>query len=68
MLCVTCDHATPCALKVHSDTPVPVLISGGKIKDERSGKFSERNCEKGSLGIIERGYELMPKLMELLKK
>ncbi|MBN1244122.1 2,3-bisphosphoglycerate-independent phosphoglycerate mutase [Candidatus Bathyarchaeota archaeon] len=68
MFCVTCDHATPCALKVHSDTPVPVLISGGKITDEKIGKFSERNCENGSLGVIDRGCELMPKLMELLKK
>lgn len=68
MLCVTCDHATPCALKVHSDTPVPVLISGGKVSSEGANKFSERNCEKGSLGVIEHGYELMPKLMELLKK
>jgi 2,3-bisphosphoglycerate-independent phosphoglycerate mutase len=68
MFCVTCDHATPCALKVHSDTPVPVLISGGKITDEKVGKFSERNCGNGSLGVIDRGYELMPKLMELLKK
>jgi 2,3-bisphosphoglycerate-independent phosphoglycerate mutase len=68
MFCVTCDHATPCTLKMHSDTPVPVLISGGKIKDEPVGKFSEKNCENGSLGILDRGYELMPKLMELLKK
>jgi 2,3-bisphosphoglycerate-independent phosphoglycerate mutase len=68
MFCVTCDHATPCALKVHSDTPVPVLISGGKVTDEKNGKFSERNCKNGSLGVIDRGCELMPKLMELLKK
>ena len=68
MFCVTCDHATPCALKVHSDTPVPVLISGGKITDEKIGKFSERNCENGSLGVLDHGFELMPKLMELLKK
>jgi 2,3-bisphosphoglycerate-independent phosphoglycerate mutase len=68
ILCVTSDHATPCALKVHTDTPVPVLISGGKITDERVGKFSERNCENGSLGLIDHGFELMQKLMELLKK
>ncbi len=68
VICVTCDHATPCALKVHSDTPVPVLISGGKLIDENIGKFSERNCEKGSLGIIDRGFELMPKLMQLIKE
>ncbi len=68
MFCVTCDHATPCALKVHSDTPVPVLISGGKVTDEKAGKFSEKNCENGSIGTLEHAYELMPKLMELLKK
>jgi 2,3-bisphosphoglycerate-independent phosphoglycerate mutase len=68
IICVTSDHATPCALKVHSDTPVPVLISGGKVKDGNVAKFSERECEKGSLGVLARGCELMPKLMELLKK
>jgi 2,3-bisphosphoglycerate-independent phosphoglycerate mutase len=68
MLCVTSDHATPCALKVHSDTPVPVLITGGNIRDEKIAKFSERECENGSLGVLDRGCELMPKLMELLKK
>ena len=67
MFCVTCDHATPCALKVHSDTPVPVLISGGKITNETIGKFSEKTCANGSLGILDRGCNLMPKLMELLK-
>jgi 2,3-bisphosphoglycerate-independent phosphoglycerate mutase len=68
IFCVTCDHATPCSLKVHSDTPVPVLISGGKITDENNGKFSERNCGKGSIGTLARGCDLMPKLIELLKK
>jgi 2,3-bisphosphoglycerate-independent phosphoglycerate mutase len=53
---------------VHSDTPVPLLISGGKVTDEKVDNFSERNCERGILGILERGCELMPKLMELLKK
>jgi 2,3-bisphosphoglycerate-independent phosphoglycerate mutase len=68
IICVTSDHATPCALKVHSDTPVPVLISGGKIKDEKIAKFSERECKNGSLGTLDHGYKLMPKLIELLKK
>jgi 2,3-bisphosphoglycerate-independent phosphoglycerate mutase len=68
IFCVTCDHATPCALKVHSDTPVPLLISGGKVTGDKVDNFSEKNCERGILGILERGCELMPKLMELLKK
>jgi 2,3-bisphosphoglycerate-independent phosphoglycerate mutase len=68
LICITADHATPCALKVHSDTPVPVLISGSKLNGGKAVKFSERECAKGSLGTIKRGYELMPKLMELIKK
>ncbi len=69
LICITTDHATPCALKVHSDTPVPVMISGDKIIGSgKAVKFCERECAKGSLGTIERGCELMPKLIELLKK
>jgi 2,3-bisphosphoglycerate-independent phosphoglycerate mutase len=68
IICITSDHATPCRLKVHSDTPVPVLISGGKIKGDNLSKFCEKECRNGSLGVLDRGYELMPKLMELLKK
>ncbi|MEM3562483.1 MAG: alkaline phosphatase family protein [Candidatus Jordarchaeaceae archaeon] len=68
IICVTADHATPCKLKAHSDDPVPLLISGNKIKGDKVSKFSEKECRKGSLGILEHGYELMPKLMDLLKK
>ena len=68
LICVTADHATPCELKVHSDTPVPVLISGSKLGDGKALKFSERECAKGALGTLDRGCELLPKLMELIKK
>jgi 2,3-bisphosphoglycerate-independent phosphoglycerate mutase len=68
VICITSDHATPCGLKVHSDTPVAVLISGDKIKGDKLAKFSERACKNGSLGVLDHGYELMPKLMTLLKK
>jgi 2,3-bisphosphoglycerate-independent phosphoglycerate mutase len=68
LICVTADHATPCSLKVHSDTPVPILISGGKLGDAKSLKFCERECAKGSLGTLDRGCELLPKLIELIKK
>ncbi len=65
VVCVTSDHATPCILKVHSDTPVPLLVSGGAIKDDEVTKFSEKDCRKGSLGIIDHGYDLLPMLMKL---
>lgn len=68
IICITSDHATPCNLKVHSDTPVPVLISGGKIEPSNQiSNFSEKNCEKGSLGKINRGYKLLPNLISYLK-
>jgi 2,3-bisphosphoglycerate-independent phosphoglycerate mutase len=53
-------------LKVHSDTPVPILISGGSVRDDKISKFCEKECKHGSLGTIEKGYELMPKLMKLI--
>jgi 2,3-bisphosphoglycerate-independent phosphoglycerate mutase len=68
LICITTDHATPCSLKVHSDTPVPVLISGDNVEGDGTVKFSEKDCAKGSLGLIERGSELMPKLIALIKK
>ena len=68
IFCITSDHATPCELKVHSDTPVPLLISGGDVKKDGGSKFSEKACSSGSLGILNHGYELMPKLMKLLKR
>ncbi len=67
LFCVTADHATPCELKIHSDTPVPLLLSGGNLTADKISRFSEKECAKGSLGIIRSGHELMPQLMKLLK-
>lgn len=67
ILCVTADHSTPCKLKTHSDDPVPLLITGNKIKGDDVRRFSEKDCKRGSLGILKRGTELMPKLVDFLK-
>jgi len=67
ILCVTSDHATPCKLKAHSDDSVPVLIAGDKIKGDGAPKFSEKECKNGSVGTLQRGTQLMPKLMSLMK-
>ena len=67
IICVTSDHATPCKLKTHSDDPVPVLIAGDNIKGDKVAKFSEGGCRKGSLGVLKRGTELMPKLMSFMR-
>ncbi len=68
IICITADHSTPCKLKAHSDDPVPLLISGGGVEGDGIGKFSEKECRRGSLGILERGTALMPILIETMKK
>jgi 2,3-bisphosphoglycerate-independent phosphoglycerate mutase len=61
---VTADHATPWALKGHSDDPVPLLLVGGLGTREPSApvKFCERDAGQGSLGEI-RGRDLLPILL-----
>ena len=68
VICVTADHSTPCTLRTHSDDPVPLLISGNKIQGDNVQTFSETACKAGELGRLMRGTELMPKLVEYLKK
>jgi len=67
IICITSDHSTPCKLKTHSDDPVPVLVAGDKIRGDKVAKFSEGECRKGSLGVLKRGTELMPKLMSFMR-
>jgi len=47
---VSCDHATPCALGMHSSDPVPLLVTTGRESDHM--RFTERNAKKGSLGLV----------------
>jgi len=67
LICITADHATPCKIKSHSDDPVPVLVVGRSIKGDGLKKFCERECAKGSLGVIPKGSDLMPMLISMLK-
>jgi len=68
LICITTDHATPCNLKVHSDTPVPILISGDTLGNSENVKFCEKQCTNGKIGLLEHAHTLMPKLMQQRKK
>jgi len=68
LMCITADHSTPCQLKAHSDDPVPLLISGCRTKPDGIRSFSEKTCAKGSLGMLEKGTQLMSMLMRFLKE
>jgi 2,3-bisphosphoglycerate-independent phosphoglycerate mutase len=59
-LAVSCDHATPCSLKMHSDDPVPLLITSESKGDGR--RFTEANAERGSLGHM-KGSEVLSRVL-----
>jgi 2,3-bisphosphoglycerate-independent phosphoglycerate mutase len=65
VLCVTCDHSTPWKDKGHSDDPVPVLVAGGSMKPDGSGRFTETNATSGHLEKLERGSMLLPRLKQI---
>src|SRR2546428_5033798 len=60
VLCVTCDHSTPWRDKGHSDDPVPVLVAGGSMKPNGSGRFTETRSDSCLFGRLERGRLMLP--------
>jgi len=67
IIAVTADHSTPCALKAHSDDPVPILVCGGSIQPDKISCFSEREAAAGSLGKL-LGKDIMTLLIKLAKE
>ena len=47
---VSCDHSTPCTIRMHASDPVPLLISTNSKGDGM--RFTEKGARKGSLGTI----------------
>jgi 2,3-bisphosphoglycerate-independent phosphoglycerate mutase len=59
LVCITADHSTPCSAKGHTDDPVPLLIAGPGIRPNGSARFTEYFAEKGKLGTVKHGYEIL---------
>jgi len=52
-LAVSCDHGTPCILKMHSADPVPLLVTGNRTAaDGSSCRFTEKDAKRGSMGTL----------------
>ncbi len=61
------DHPTPCALRTHTNEPVPfVICKPGETPDD-VGKFDEDSCRGGSFGLID-GLEFLPALFSDIKQ
>ncbi|MGC9210206.1 MAG: alkaline phosphatase family protein [Acidilobus sp.] len=63
---VTSDHSTPWYLKSHSDDPVPIMFSNPRL-GPGPGKFDEKACSGGDLGLLERGTMILPTAVGLLR-
>ena len=59
------DHSTPCIKKSHSDDPVPLLVSGNSILNDKSQRFTETDAKKGSIGTI-MGSEVITTCLDLI--
>lgn len=57
---VSCDHATPCTIKMHASDPVPLLVTTESKGDAM--RFTEKNARKGSLGTM-RGREVLGRIL-----
>lgn len=66
LVVISADHATPCALKAHSDDPVPVLYSASWLDNDGTERFTESFGARGKLGTI-KGPDVLPKAMAILK-
>ena len=57
------DHPTPCAIKTHTNKPVPFIIYRTNEAGDDVQQYDEFACEKGSYGLL-RGMEFMQTLIK----
>jgi 2,3-bisphosphoglycerate-independent phosphoglycerate mutase len=62
---VSGDHSTPCIKKGHSDDPVPLLVSGSRVKQDGSARFTENYAKSGRLGLL-MGVDVLPTSIQMV--
>ena len=62
---VSADHSTPCIKKGHSDDPVPLLVSGSRVKQDGSARFTENYAKSGRLGLL-MGVDVLPTAIQMV--
>ena len=60
---ITPDHPTPIEIRTHSSEPIPFLLYDNTKEQRRIGFYNEREALESGL-VIERGYEMIEKLLE----
>ena len=57
------DHPTPCAIKTHTNKPIPFIIYRPGETPDAVTAYDEFSCEKGSYGLL-KGMEFMQTLIK----
>jgi 2,3-bisphosphoglycerate-independent phosphoglycerate mutase len=52
VIIVTGDHSTPAVAKAHTAHPVPFLVNAAWVRPDGVKKFGERECARGTWGIV----------------
>ncbi len=63
---ISADHSTPCINKGHSADPVPLLVSGNKIKNDKTERFTESNSKNGEIGLLE-GAQVINTVLNIIR-
>jgi len=66
VIVISADHSTPCINKGHSDDPVPLLISGNKIKNDSTKRFTEHDSKNGEIGLLD-GAQVIDTVLDIIK-
>jgi 2,3-bisphosphoglycerate-independent phosphoglycerate mutase len=66
-IAITGDHTTASTTGKHTGDPVPLLLVGPAVRNDKIKEFHERACAEGALGHL-LGMALMPLLMSFLDK
>lgn len=65
---VTADHATPPSAKSHTGDPVPVAVHVPGVEADHVTRYDEKSCAKGGLGVLEHGWELLPRVVGMMRR
>ena len=60
---VTCDHATPCELKLHASDKVPIVISGANFEKDGSQRLDEETAQNGKCKV-EKATDIFPYIVK----
>jgi len=65
---VTADHATPPSARAHTGDPVPLMMYLPGARPDGVRRFTERECAKGSIGVVEHGWEVLPRFIGMARE